>query len=536
MLTELRIRDVGIISAVDLVLHEGMTAVTGETGAGKTMLVGALNALVGGAVDASWVREGAEAASVEGRFVIDGNEVVVVRVIPAEGRSRAYVDGRLATATALAEFGARAVEVHGQRTHESLLAPAAQRRALDRFAGVDLVALRAAEAQIHAATERLDELGGDARARAREIDLLRYQHDELARAGLVDADEDERLEIEEDLLAGAQAHREAATRAYALLFADGGATDALSSALAALAGRIPFAAEADRLRSLVAEAADTAEELRRAGEAIADDPERLEAVRRRRQLLRELRRKYGETIADVLAHAREVTARLDDLERYEARAAELEAERDRARSAWSEAAAAVAARRRQGAPRLAAAVQRGLRELAMPRARLDVAVEGPDPGDDVRFLLAANPGEPLLPLTKVASGGELARAMLALRLVLTEAPDTLVFDEVDAGVGGEAALAVGRALAAVGVRHQVLVVTHLPQVAAFADHQVVVEKAEADGRTEARAGAVTGDARTLELSRMLSGLTGSGSGRRHATELLRAARAEKSDMADKAAG
>ena len=164
----------------------------------------------------------------------------------------------------------------------------------------------------------------------------------------------------------------------------------------------------------------------------------------------------------------------------------------------------------------------------MPRARLEVAVDGPDPADDVRFLLGANPGEPVLPLAKVASGGELARTMLALRLVLTEAPDTLVFDEVDAGIGGEAALAVGRSLAALGRRHQVLVVTHLPQVAAFADHQVVVSK-EAEGGAAPRPGAVAvdGDARTRELSRMLSGLADSGSGRRHATELLEAARAER---------
>jgi DNA repair protein RecN (Recombination protein N) len=535
MLTELRIRDLGIISAVDLVLPPGMTAVTGETGAGKTMLIGAINALLGAPVDASMVRGGAEAATIEGRFVVADTEMVLSRVIPAEGRSRAYVDGRLATAALLADLGAGAVEVHGQRTLESLLAPAVQRRALDRFGAVDREPLRAADARIQAATERLDELGGDARARAREIDLLRYQRDELARAGVADPDEDERLEAEEDLLAGAQAHRDSGARAHEMLVDDGGAIDILSAALAAVTGRTPFAVEADRLRALTAETADVAEELRRTGEAIADDPGRLDEVHQRRQLLRELRRKYGDTLADVIGHAEEVAARLDDLERYEARAAELEAERDLARAERAVAAAAIASRRRQQAPLLAAAVQSALRELAMPRVRVDVSAAGPDPADDVRFLLAANPGEPLLPLTKVASGGELARAMLALRLVLTEAPDTLIFDEVDAGVGGEAALAVGRALAAVGARHQVLVVTHLPQVAAFADHQVVVEKHEIDSRTEAGATTVTGEARTLELSRMLSGLTGSGSGRRHASELLKAARAEKAASVDEAA-
>jgi DNA repair protein RecN (Recombination protein N) len=250
-------------------------------------------------------------------------------------------------------------------------------------------------------------------------------------------------------------------------------------------------------------------------------------VRERRQLLRELRRKYGDTLADVMAHRDEASARLAELESYETLAAELEAERSAAGADVARAAAAVAAARRAAAPRLGKAVEQHLRRLAMPRARVEVAVDGPAPADDVRFLLGANPGEPVQPLARVASGGELARAMLALRLVLTEAPNTLVFDEVDVGIGGEAALAVGRSLATLGARHQVLVVTHLPQVAAFADHQIAVDKADVKGRTVARAAAVDGDARTRELSRMLSGLSESGAAHRHARELLDAARAEK---------
>jgi len=212
-----------------------------------------------------------------------------------------------------------------------------------------------------------------------------------------------------------------------------------------------------------------------------------------------------------MAHRDDAATRLAELEGYEEAAA----------------ATTVAAHRRAAAPRLAKAVERHLRQLAMPRARVEVAVDGADPADDVHFLLGANPGEPVLALTKVASGGELARTMLALRLVLTEAPGTLIFDEVDAGIGGEAALAVGRSLAALARRHQVLVVTHLPQVAAFADHQVAVSKEAERGRTRARAVTVEGEARTRELSRMLSGRADSGTARRHATELLDAARAER---------
>jgi DNA repair protein RecN (Recombination protein N) len=531
MLTELRIRDLGIITEIDLVLGPGMTALTGETGAGKTMLVEAIGLLLGATADATVVRHGAEAASVEGRFVSGDTEVVLARVVPAEGRSRAYVDGRLATAASLAEAGAQLVDLHGQRGHERLLATATQRQALDRFAATDLGPLRQARAAVVAIDDRLADLGGDARARAREVDLLRFQVDELVRAGLEDEDEDESLDAEEDLLAGAQAHREAAAVAHeALAGGDDGVPDAgevLGAAVAAVSGRSPFKDVEVRLRAVAAEVADLAHEVRAIGEAVAEDPERLDEVRRRRQLLRELRRKYGDTLADVMAHRDAAAARLAELEGYEATAAALEAQRERAVADEAEAAAAVAAHRRQAAPRLARAVERHLRQLAMPRARLEVAVEGPDPADEVRFGLGANPGEPVLALAKVASGGELARTMLALRLVLTEAPGTLVFDEVDAGIGGEAALAVGRSLAALGRHHQVLVVTHLPQVAAFADHQVAVSKEAGRGRTRATAVAVEGEARTRELSRMLSGRPDSGAARRHATELLDAARAER---------
>jgi DNA repair protein RecN (Recombination protein N) len=300
---------------------------------------------------------------------------------------------------------------------------------------------------------------------------------------------------------------------------DGGALDGARAALAALAARAPFAPHAERLRALIAELDDVADEVRGAGEAIEEDPERLAAVRERRHLLRDLRRKYGDTLAEVLGEAEALGARLAELERHDERVGALEAERAAAEREAAVAAAALGAARRAAAGPLAEAVVGHLRELALPKARLEVTV-GDDPGDQVTFHLAANPGEPPLPLGKVASGGELARAMLALRLVLTDAPPTLVFDEVDAGIGGEAALAVGRALADVGTRHQVLVVTHLAQVAAFADAQVVVRKHEQGGRTVATAAPVEGDERVRELTRMLSGLTDSSPARRHARELL----------------
>lgn len=523
MLTEIRVQNLGVIAELELLLGPGMTALTGETGAGKTLLVEAIELLVGGRAEAALVRPGADEARVEGRFVVGDDEVVLARVVPATGRSRAYVDGRLATAAELAEAGVRLVDLHGQHAHQSLLAPATQRRALDRFGGIDLAPLRAARARRAELLDALDALGGDARARAREIDLLRFQVGELDAAHLVDPDEDERLERHEDLLADALAHREAAARAHAALVDDGGALDGLRLARAALGDRGPFATVAGRLAGAIAELDDLADELRLAGEAIDDDPPALAEVRARRHLLHELRRKYGDTLAEVLAFRDQAADRLDELVGWEGRVAELEADRQRAEAAIRIAERTVGAARRAAAPRLAAAVQAHLADLALPRARVDVTV-GHDPGDEVTFLLGANPGEPALPLAKVASGGELARTMLALRLVLTEAPDTLVFDEVDAGIGGEAAVAVGRSLAALGERHQVLVVTHLAQVAAFADTQVAVAKEVVAGRTVASAQRVVGEQRVVELSRMLSGASHSPAARRHAEELLREAR------------
>jgi DNA repair protein RecN (Recombination protein N) len=277
---------------------------------------------------------------------------------------------------------------------------------------------------------------------------------------------------------------------------------------------------ADRLRSLLEELHDVASELRSTGESIEDDPEELATVRARRQGLRELCRKYGDTLTEVIAYRDEVASRLAELEGFEARAAALAGEREGAVAAERAAAAAVGAARRAAAPRLAAAVEEHLAELAMPHAHVEIAVGDDDPGDDVAFLLAANPGSPPLPLARVASGGELARSMLALRLVLTEAPDTLVFDEVDAGIGGTAAIAVAGSLARLGERHQVLVVTHLAQVAAAADRHLVVAKSVTDDMTTAAVSVVDGEDRLEEIARMLSGRADSASAREHAAELL----------------
>jgi DNA repair protein RecN (Recombination protein N) len=433
------------------------------------------------------------------------------------------VNGRAATLAELADVTAALMELHGQSTHQALRTVAAQREALDVFAGVDLEPRRVARRALAATEEALSSLGGDGRSRAREMALLGHEIAEIDDAELHDPHEAAILEREEDALARAEEARQAALAAAQMLRGDGGVLEQLATTRAALADLPePLPDLAAGISSAAADLDDLATSLRGAGEGFESHPDRLEAVRARRRLIADLCRRYGDDIAAVVAHADRSRERLTELESHDQRAGALEQDLAAAQRALTEVEAALAETRRSAAPRLAAAVQDRMAELALPHARLECEVHGPA-GDHVELLLAANPGEPPRPLTKVASGGELSRTMLALRLVLAGGPATLVFDEVDAGLGGETGLAVGRALAGVARDHQVLVITHLPQVAAHADHQVVVSKEVERGRTRTLAAAVDGADRVAELARMLAGRPDSDSGRRHAAELLDAA-------------
>ena len=520
MLTELAVRNLGVIDEVNLLLGPGMTAVTGETGAGKTLIVSAIDLLTGGRAETTLVRPGATEAEIEGRFVDGDKELVVRRVVPRDGRSRVYIDGRLATVGALAEHGVDFVDLHGQHSHQSLLKGPVQRAALDRFGEIDTDCMASLLDDLRATEAALSELGGDKRDRAREIDLLTYQFNEIEAANIVDENEDVRLDQEEDLLAEADAHREAAARASVLLDADSAALEAISAALAALQNRGPFSDLEERLGSVVAELSDIAGEARDRVESIQDDPEQLALLRQRRAMLRELRRKYGADLAEVTSYGQIVAQRLEVLRSHDQRAAALDQRRDVLREELAQEQLKVLQSRRAAAPQLAAGVEANLAGLAMPTARLEVRVNGPA-GDDVSLWLAANAGHDLAPLTKVASGGELARAMLALRMVLTVGPPTLVFDEVDAGIGGEAANTVAESLASLAADHQVLVVTHLAQIAAVADQHLRVSKTEVDGATLSVAQLLDHESRIVELSRMLSGSPDSDAAQGHAVELLK---------------
>ncbi len=539
-LVELRVRNLGVIDDVTIVLGPGMTALTGETGAGKTLVVEALGLLLGDRADPAVVRAGADEALVEGRFAIpvgtpngddgsgsnEGDELVLARSVARAGRSKAWIDGRMATVGALAEAAGGLLELHGQHQHQSLVHVEAQRRALDTFGRIDLSPLEGARTRLRHLQDELAGLGGDARERAREVDLLRYQIDEIDAARIEGADEDRRLEVDEERLSAAAAHRQAAAAALASVSGlgsgpdDTGALDRLAEASGALADRPPLEGIEARLRSVMAELADIGTELRTVVETWEDDPQRLDEVRSRRQLFHQLIRKYGVDLGEVLDFAERAGDRMAAIAGEEERAAALDRQIRTAMDEVAEREAEVAAARRRCAPELAHQIEATLHTLAMPSARFSIDVDGPGAADHVVFLLGANPGEPLQPLAKAASGGELARTMLAIRLAITDAPGAMVFDEVDAGVGGAAATAVGAALAGLGRHAQVLVVTHLAQVAAQADHQVEVRKLERGGRTRSEITVLDAEGRVTELSRMLSGRPGSASARRHANELL----------------
>jgi DNA repair protein RecN (Recombination protein N) len=531
VLRELHVRDLGVIGDLSLVLGPGMTALTGETGAGKTLLVHALQLVLGGRAVPGLVRAGAEEALVEARFDEAGDERTLARAVPVSGRSRAWVDGRMAPVGSLAELGSQLVDIHGQHEQQSLLSVAGQRAVLDAFARADLAPLASARSALREIEARLEALGGDARERARQGDLLRYQIAEIDAARIEDVGEEAALAEEEERLAGVAAIRRAAADAVAALAgmdgstgAEGGASGLVSAALGALLGHRALGEWARRLRDAAAELDDVAGELRRAAETWEEDPARLEQVQARRRLLGDLRRKYGETLADVRAYRDAAFRSLEELEGQEAEVARLHARREEAVRAVREEERRLRALRASAAGTLGAAVTERLRQLAMPDAQLQVMVGEQGAGDAVQILLAANRGEPAQPLARVASGGELARTMLALRLVVEGGAPTMLFDEVDAGVGGAAALALARALRAVAARRQVLVVTHLPQVAAFADCQVAVRKTlDGTGRTVTTAEVLEPEARVVELSRMLSGHPDSPTARAHAEELLQAA-------------
>ena len=576
VLEEMRIRALGVIDDAVVELSPGFTAVTGETGAGKTMVVTSLGLLLGGRADAGLVRIGAKNAVVEGRITVkpdsraavraeeagaelDDGALLIGRTISAEGRSRAYVGGRSVPAALLGELADDLVAVHGQTDQQGLLRPARQREALDRYAG-DAVAgplekYGAAYRRLREVSAELDELTTLARERAAEADLLRFGLEEIA-AAEPRPGEDAELAAEAERLGHAEALASAAAIAHTALAGnpeDPEGVDAAtlvagaSRALEAVRAHDPvLAGLAERLGEIGILVADVAGELAGYADNLDADPLRLAAVEERRAALAQLTRKYGDDITAVLAWAEHGAARMAELEGDDDRIGELAAERDALRAELGVLAGEVSRARADAATRFAAAVTAELAELAMPHARITVAIRqtedadglevdgrwlafGPHGVDEVELELAPHPGAPARPIAKGASGGELSRVMLAVEVVFagSDPVPTYLFDEVDAGVGGKAAVEVGRRLARLARTAQVIVVTHLPQVAAFADRQLLVEKTSDGAVTRSGVTVLEGEARIRELSRMLAGLADSDTARAHAEELLEAARAAR---------
>jgi DNA repair protein RecN (Recombination protein N) len=578
MLEEITIRDLGVIESAVLELSPGLTVLTGETGAGKTMVMTGLGLLLGERADAALIRGGAKRLVVEGRVRVAADSPVAVRAAEAGGelddgvlilsrsvaadggRSRAHVGGRSAPASVLAELAEDLVAVHGQHDQQRLLRPGRRRDSLDRFAGAPvagaLAAYRDTYDRLRRVRAELAEIVGRVRERAQEADLLRLGVAEIE-AVAPEPGEDARLGAEVGRLAHADALREAATSAHDLLLADptaGSGVDAsvlvggARRALEAMAGHDPALGE---LSARVVEVsyllADVTADLASYAAGMDVDPQRLAAAQDRQAALAGLARKYGDTADDVLAWASTASDRLLELDRDGDTTLELRAEQDRLRAELARLAGEVSAARTAAAARFSTAVTAELAGLAMPQARLTVEVSQqerflapgePDPDallvggrplaftrdgvDEVELLLRAHPGAPDRPLARGASGGELSRVMLAVQVVFADSDPvpTFVFDEVDAGVGGKAAVEVGRRLARLARVAQVVVVTHLPQVAAFADRHLLVEKSDDGLVTRTGVSVLTGEERVRELSRMLAGQEDSESARTHAQELL----------------
>lgn len=564
MITELRIADLGVIDDATIELDPGFTVVTGETGAGKTMIVSGLSLLLGERADAKWIRLGAERARVEGRFELaglvdperlvelgaelDGDELLVTRTLSSTGRSRCRLGGAQVPATVCADLVSELVTIHGQAEQVRLANSDRQREILDRFAGSgdELAAYRSAWSGRRRVLAELATLRTEAQTRAREIDLLRFGLDEIEKVD-PGPDEDTELAAESQRLQAVDDLRLAAHSAVQALSGDSDDADAGALTGAVTARRaLTASAEIDSTLAPLAERAgeiavlvsDLAADLSGYLADLDADPARLEAIAARRSALSGLTRKYGSTCAEVLDWARESAVRLTELEGSDDRIAELDATLAQIEAELAKRSGRLTKARTKAATALAARVEAELADLAMPHARLVFEVSplgdsgasqwGPTGADRIDLLFSANPGTEPRPLGKVASGGELSRVRLALEVSLAVElsgavgveGSTLVFDEVDAGVGGRVAVEIGRRLATLAEHAQVVVVTHLAQVAAFADRHWVVVKSD-DGQVTTSGVREVSDAdRTGELARMMAGLDTTDSALAHAGELL----------------
>lgn len=554
MLQELDIESYAVVDRLRVAFHPGLNLLTGETGSGKSIVVDSLALLFGARARADLVRSGARKARVSGRFDLpldetalarlsasgidcDGGELILERQILAGGKSRAYVNGSPATVSLLRTLAPFLGDIHGQHDQQTLLSPAQQLGHLDAFAGTgsQVGSLREAHHRWRSAREALERLRSGERERLQRIDLLRYQVQEIRDAGLVEG-EDRDLLRERDLLANAEGLLESGFSAYDALYdASGSASVRLKSAADSLSSMArhgqrfgQFAESLEDARSIVD---DVAFDLRNCLDGVEADPRRQEVVEGRLAQIELLKRKYGPSLADVLKCAAASESELAELDRSDQEIERLQADLDAAAEDYARLSSALTQRRRDAASDLSARTEAELGQLALGKARLAIKVKevgswGPSGVDRVAVLFSANPGQAARPLSQVASGGELSRVALALKTCLEDRAGTgayrraLVFDEVDSGVGGSVAEAIGRRLKRLAARSQVLCVTHLPQIARFADAHYHVSKSDRDGATAAAVTELTRSRRVEELARMLSGSEVSPAAVENARQLL----------------
>ena len=551
MLVELHLRDLGVIGEASIELSEGLNVVTGETGVGKTLLVTSLALLTGSRGHARLVRDGAAEAVVQALIStperlqrhLDASdlpaddELVIVRRLTSDGRSRAWLGGQLVPVSTLADVGGRIVELHGQAAGFALAKASLQLEAIDALAGnADLLArYRVALMTLRELERDHASLHANEMAREREREILSFQIEEIDRADL-ERDEDDTIHASLARLEHAERLRDVGSQVVSLAGAEGAAGE-LAEAHKALDGAAAIDREAEplasRLGDVAAEVAELARDIRSWADELNADPAQLETLRERKALIASLKRKYGTTIAEILDFAESSRVRLTELEAADERIATIGESIRAARGEVERLGAELTTRRLRAAKSLAKEVAAELPALALPHARFSIDHQTSDASGDgcdaFEFRFSSTAGQPLQPIGKVASGGELSRAMIAVTLVLAKAHDVpvLVFDEADQGIGGEAALELGRRLARLARSHQVLVVSHLPQIAAFADRHIAVRRSDDEVRVE-----VLGDEdRLAEISRMLAGLESSSRARAHAAELLDMARGESNSHA-----
>ncbi len=549
MMTDLIIKNFAIIDHLHVTFEQGFTVLTGETGAGKSIIVDAVNLLLGGRARGEVIRTDAESAAVEAVFTLPAqaplrhrlsaadlpvdDELVVRRTLSRSGKNRAFVNGALVPVGQLRELIGDLVNIYGQHEHQTLQRPEMHLALLDEFAGLaaEVSEYRLIYKEYCQLEDELTRFESALRDRRQRIDYLSFVQQELADAGL-QVGEDIELEQERRLLQHAEKLTLASSGGYASLY---GNEQSVCEQVGVIADQLDdlrtidplLGGLSERLRESLYNLEDVALQLRDYGEKLEFEPHRQEQVEERLALLERLKRKYAPSLAELMAFEQDTEQELSDLSAGESRREDLQNRCDQKKQALTATAAALSQQRQLAAQQLAAAVEAQLADLAMPGARFELRLSalpepGPDGGERGEFYLAANPGEQAQPLSKIASGGELSRIMLALRRCAPVGDDliSLIFDEVDAGIGGEAATAVGEKIRRTGRDLQVLCVTHLPQVAAFADHHYRVSKTTSDERTTTLIECLDGDEREREIARMLGGSHISEQAKIHARELI----------------